>query len=90
MLRGEVPRLFDAKDRTQFNQARIISEGEDITLLSSGRCTENVLRANAAIRAKGVSRTPSYLDLKPFDDPIVLEAISRAKMALSQWKITSA
>ena len=80
MLRGEVPRLFDAKDRTQFNQARIISDGEDITLLSSGRCTEEALRANTALRARGVSLKHLHIStLKPFDDPIVLEAISGAK-----------
>ena len=80
MLRGEVPRLFDARDRTQFNRARLITEGNDITLLSSGRCTEEALRASAAIRAKGVSLNHLHVStLKPFDDPTILEAVSAPK-----------
>ena len=80
MLRGEVPRLFDARDRTQFNRARLITEGNDITLLSSGRCTEEALRASAAIRAKGISLNHLHVStLKPFDDPTILEAVSAPK-----------
>ena len=80
MLRGEVPRLFDARDRTQFNRARLITQGNDITLLSSGRCTEEALRASAAIRAKGVSLNHLHVStLKPFDDPTILEAVSAPK-----------
>jgi len=80
MLRGEVPRLFDAKDRTQFNRARVITDGSDITLLSSGRCTEEALRASAGLRALGVSLNHLHVStLKPFDDPTVLEAITKPK-----------
>ena len=80
MLRGEVPRLFEANIRTQFNRARLISEGTDITLLSSGRCTEEALRANAAIIAKGVSLNHLHIStLKPFNDPMVLEAVAKPK-----------
>ena len=80
MLRGEVPRLFDAKDRTVFNRARSISKGTDITLLSSGRCTEEALRANAAIQAKGISLNHLHVStLKPFDDPSILEAVATPK-----------
>ena len=80
MLRGEVPRLFAASEPTALNRARVISAGSDVTLLSSGRCTEEALRANAVIRARGVSLNHLHITtLKPFDDPTVIDALSKAK-----------
>ena len=38
MLRKEVPRLFPANEPMQFNRARVLSEGDDIVLLSSSIC----------------------------------------------------
>ncbi|MGI9351306.1 MAG: transketolase family protein, partial [Rhizobiaceae bacterium] len=40
MLRGEVSRIFPEGSDLQINQARVLSEGVDIVLLSSGVCTE--------------------------------------------------
>ncbi|HQJ60061.1 MAG TPA: transketolase, partial [bacterium] len=43
MLRGEIPRLF--KDPLIFNRSRVLSNGTDILLLTSGICTEEAMRA---------------------------------------------
>ncbi|WP_136442643.1 transketolase family protein [Pacificoceanicola onchidii] len=76
MLRGEVPRLFDADKPTRFNTARVLSEGSDITLITSGRCTEEAMRATSVIRQRGVSIKHLHVTtLKPFTDPVVLEAL---------------
>lgn len=80
MLRGEVARLFPADQPLQFNRARILSRGTDITLLSSGRCTEEALRVTHLLNAKGVSLTHLHVStLKPFTDPAVLDATSTPK-----------
>ena len=80
MLRKEVPRLFPANEPIQFNHARVLSEGTDITLLSSSICTEEAMRATAALRAKGVSIQHLHVStLKPFSDPLVVEACQKAK-----------
>ena len=80
MLRKEVPRLFPANEPIQFNHARVLSEGTDITLLSSSICTEEAMRATAALRAKGVSIQHLHVStLKPFTDPLVVEACQKAK-----------
>ncbi len=80
MLRGEVPRLFDQTQPLVLNQARLLSRGEDAAVLSSGICTEEVLRAVAALRRKGVSLTHLHIStLKPFSDPQVLEAAEKAR-----------
>ena len=49
MLRKEVPRLFPADEPMRFNRARVLSEGDDVLLLSSSICTEEAMRAAAAL-----------------------------------------
>lgn len=85
MLRGEIPRLFDRSERMQLGQARIVSGPKrhrrpEITLFSSGICTEEAMRAVAALRERGVSLLHLHIStLKPFLDPAILEAALQAR-----------
>ena len=80
MLRKEVPRLFPANEPMQFNRARVLSEGDDIVLLSSSICTEEAMRATAVLKEKGVSVQHMHVStLKPFTDPTIVEAINKSK-----------
>jgi transketolase len=80
MLRGEVPRLFPASEPLRLGHARVLTAGSDVALLSSGLCTEEALRANVALTARGVSVQHLHIStLKPFDDPVAQDAIARAK-----------
>ncbi|MDD6435440.1 MAG: transketolase C-terminal domain-containing protein [Clostridiales bacterium] len=79
-LRKSVPRLFPANEPIQFNHARVISEGTDVTILSSSICTEEAMRATAALKNKGLSIQHLHVStLKPFTDPQVVEACQKAK-----------
>jgi transketolase len=76
MLRGEVPRLFVKTEPMRLNQARILSQGDHVTILSAGICTEEALRATAALAAKGVSLHHLHVSThKPFSDLHVLAAL---------------
>jgi transketolase len=80
MLRGEVPRLFDKKTPFKPNTARSLSRGTDITLITSGICTEEAMRASAALGSKGFSLEHLHVSThKPFTDPRILEAVSKPK-----------
>ncbi len=80
MLRGEIPRLFPQSEPMRFNQARILSLGDDITLLTAGVCTEEALRASEILRSRGVSIRHLHISThKPFNDPLVLEALRTAR-----------
>lgn len=80
MMRGQIPRLFPKRERMKLNRARILSTGSDLTLLSSGLCTEEAMRATKVLQARGVSLTHLHVStLKPFTDPTVLEALGSAK-----------
>ncbi len=83
MLRGQLPRLFPKDEPMQLNTARVISVGSDITLLTSGNCTEEAMRATAVLGRHGVSITHLHVTtLKPFSDPAVVEAVSKPKFGV--------
>lgn len=80
MLRGEIPRLFDKSEPMIFGKSRLLSRGNDITILSSGICTEEAMRAVEALKKQGISITHLHIStLKPFDDNAVLEVLSANK-----------
>jgi len=83
MLRGEVPRLFPAGEPLRLGRARVLSEGRDVAIVSSGICTEEAMRAARVLGDRGVSVGHVHVStIKPFDDPAVLEAISSARLGV--------
>ena len=83
MLRKEVSRLFAADDRTLFRKVRRIASGTDLTLVSSGICTEEAMRATAALRQRGFSVDHYHATtLKPFDDEAVVESAARTRFGV--------
>ena len=80
MLRKEVPRLFPADEPMVFNRARVLSEGDDVLILSSSICTEEAMRATAVLKDRGVSVQHMHVStLKPFTDPTIVEALKKCK-----------
>jgi len=83
MLRGEIPRLFHRSQPMQLGVSRVLSRGNDITLFSSGICTEEVMRVTRVLRERGVSIQHMHIStLKPFNDPAVLAAASQARFGV--------
>lgn len=79
MLRKNVPRLFPADKPMEFNKARILSRGTDISLLSSSICTEEAIRATTALKERGLSIEHLHIStIKPFSDPLVVESLIKA------------
>lgn len=83
VLRGEVPRLFERDQTLVLGRVRVLREGDDLCLLSSGICTEEAMRATEALARRGLSICHLHVStLKPFDDPVVLEAVSSARLGV--------
>ncbi len=81
MLRGEIPRLFDSP--MKLGKAREISEGSDITLVTSGIMTEEAMRAAQVLKMRGVSLQHMHVStLKPFNDESILEAIAKSRFGV--------
>jgi len=80
MLRGEVPRLFPADEPMALDRVRILSEGDDVTVFTSGITTEEAMRATAPLARAGVEITHVHVSThKPFTDPLILSSIRRAR-----------
>jgi transketolase len=78
MLRGEVPRLFARP--MEFGKARVLAEGMDLTVLSSGIMTEEAMRAVQILQKRGVSVQHMHIStLKPFKDESVMEAVAKSR-----------
>ena len=80
MLRGVMPRLFPPGDPMRLDRVRVLSEGDDATVLSAGIETEEAMRATRALAAHGVGVRLLHVSThKPFDDPEIEESIARGR-----------
>ncbi len=76
MLRGEVPRLFPPHHPLQANGVRDLGDGDDITLVSSGICTQEAMAAAKVMRAAGLTVQHLHVStLKPFPADILCAAL---------------
>jgi transketolase len=74
VMRGEVPVLFH--EPMVLGQARVLSRGSDLCLISSGAASAEAIAAAAAMSDAGLSVTHLHVStLKPFDDPRIAEAM---------------
>ncbi|WP_127144390.1 transketolase family protein [Pelagibacterium montanilacus] len=80
ILRGQVPRLFSTP--FEFNRLRTLSDGDDVLVLTSGICTEEAMRAAAALSGHGISVHHLHAStIKPFDRDGLVAAM-RGKKAV--------
>lgn len=80
MLRGEVPRLFAADEPMRLDTPRVLQKGTDLTIVSSGICTEEALRAVSVLTQRGLALTHLHVStLKPFDNPAYGDLLSAGK-----------
>jgi transketolase len=79
-LRGEIPRLFDKNEPMKLGVNRKLSEGRDFILLTSGICTEEGMRAIAALCDKGVEMSHYHVStLKPFSAGDIAKEIASSR-----------
>lgn len=77
MLRGIIPRLFPRDEPMRLGRSRRLSDGGDLTLVTSGVETEHGIRAARALGRRGVGVRHLHVStLKPFEDPAILDAIA--------------
>lgn len=66
ILRGAVPRLFT--EPLRIGRMRVLSEGDNVLVVTAGITTEEAIRARGALARAGVSVRHLHLNtLKPFD-----------------------
>ena len=83
MLRKEIPRLFPADDPSRFRKLRRLGAGAELTLVTSGICTEEAMRATVSLRQHGFSTDHFHATtLKPFDDEVIVESAASARFGV--------
>tara|TARA_Y100000996_G_C22481515_1_gene626369 strand:+ start:101 stop:1105 length:1005 start_codon:yes stop_codon:yes gene_type:complete len=81
VLRGDVPRLFDSP--LKIGDIRMLNSGSDILLITAGICTEEALRARAALLSAGISILHLHVHtFKPFNEDKILDLISNIKIGV--------
>ena len=80
MLRGEVPRLFPADEPMKLGESRLLSDGDDVAVLTAGITTEEAMRAAGALRRAGLGVAHVHVSThKPFGDRIIEHAVNSAR-----------
>jgi len=81
VLRGEVPRLFDQP--LELGVTRVLSDGDDITLVTSGIATHLTRAAVPLLARWGVGvRHLHVATLKPFGDEVLETALGSARFGV--------
>lgn len=82
MVRGDVPVLFDTP--LVVGRARFLSQGDDITIVSSSVGTWEAIPAIETLQRHGVKVTHVHLStLKPLDDPKLVEALVNSRRVIT-------
>jgi transketolase len=81
MLRGEVPRIFPKYYPMRFGEARLLSEGTDVAIITSGICTQDGIQARRIVmESSDISIRHLHLStIIPFPTAAVLDAATSVK-----------
>lgn len=83
MLRGEIPRIFNKKYRFKLDTPRLLSQGKDILIISSGICTEEAIKATDYLNKNGISTALMHIStLKPFKNKLVPDILNSVKYGI--------
>ena len=80
MLRGEVPRLFPKDEPMKLDEVRVLSEGDDLVVVTAGITTEEAMRAAKPLADAGIGMKHLHVSThKPFNDPVILDSIEASR-----------
>jgi transketolase len=79
LLRGQVPVVFDSgAHRFRIGQARLVREGADVAIVSTGLMTGRALEAAATLSSAGIEAAILHVPtIKPFDQGAVASLLAR-------------
>lgn len=83
MWRGQVPRLFPNASSMEFGVVRMLSDGTDVALVSSGLCTEEALKVRSWIEMSGISVRHLHLStIVPFPSHAIVDAAQKSRYGI--------
>lgn len=76
--------VFERKKRFAYGQAEVLSDGDDIGILSYGLCSREANAAAKILQSKGRSVRQVHLaSLKPIDEAAVLETLGKCRVTFT-------
>ncbi len=83
MLRGEILRIFDKNSPLKLDTPKLLLNGKDILIISSGICTEEAIKATMFLKTKNVSVSHLHIStFKPFDNKLVPDILNSARYGI--------
>jgi transketolase len=80
MLRGVMPRLFPRDEPMRLDRVRVLADGSDVALITSGIETEEGMRAVRGLARRGVGVRHLHVSThKPFGDPAILATLASVR-----------
>ncbi|MBC7333952.1 MAG: transketolase family protein [Actinobacteria bacterium] len=74
------PYIYNLNEKFEIGKAKIIKEGSDLTIISTGNMVNKCVQASEILNSKGISSTViDMLTIKPLDCDIVLEYAKKTK-----------
>ena len=85
LLRGQVPVVFDPEQyRFEIGKAKLLRDGADVAIISTGLMTGRALEAAGQLEAQGVRASVLHVStLKPFDREAVLSLCRRVNRVVT-------
>jgi transketolase len=84
LKRGEIPVIFDDDHRLSLTSAQVLTEGDDVTLVTNGMMLAASLAAARALGGAGVSvQVVNVPVVKPLDAATILRAIARTPVVVT-------
>jgi transketolase len=79
LLRGQVPVILDPNSYSfEIGKAKLLREGKDVGIISTGLMTGRALQAAAELAKSGINASVLHVStLKPFDEKTVLEFLRK-------------
>lgn len=85
ILRGKVPRILDEYDYTfELGKAKLLRDGAEVLIISTGLMTERALEAAKALEADKVDVAVLHVPtLKPLDESTILAELSKDRLVVT-------
>ncbi|APX33314.1 transketolase [Brachybacterium sp. P6-10-X1] len=85
LLRGKVPLVLDEYDYSfELGKAKLLRDGADVLLISTGLMTERALETATALEQDGIGVAVLHSPtLKPFDEEAVVSALGAGRLVLT-------
>lgn len=84
LFKGRATRIFDESAEFLLGRGNVLTEGDDITIFSSGIMVQYVLEASERLREEGIKASVINIHtIKPLDENLVVARASKARAVMT-------